>query len=150
MAGYAVVGQETLAAGSTILYTVNGSTARRLKVHHVIAGASGTPDDQAAQVDVRRVTAEATTPGGTAVTPFPLDEDDPVALSNAVEAPTSEPTYATGSGLELGLNQRATFQWIATPGKELVASATTDHGFGAICVAVTTGWAAHVTMHYTE
>lgn len=152
MPNYGLAGSETLAAGSTILYGVNGATSpRRIALHHVILGASGTPDDQAAQIDIQRIDDENATPGGVAKTPVPLDEGDPAALSNGVEAPTGEPTYETALAiLELGLNQRATFQWIATPGKEPRASAAEDTGFGAICVAVTTGWACSVTMHYSE
>lgn len=150
MAAYSVVGSWSNAAGDTGLYFVNGSTAFKLALFDAIWGASGTPGDQACEYQVRRITAENMTPGGTAVTPFPLDEDAPAAQSNAVEGCTGEPTYATGAVFEIGLNQRAPFRWVLHPGREAIVSPTADHGFGMITNAVSSAWTAHLTLIYQE
>lgn len=150
MSAYSVWGSDTNDAADTILYFVNGSTAFRIALFDTVWGSTGTPGDQAAEYQVRRITAENMTPGGTAVTPFPLDEDDPAAQSNAVEAPTGEPTYASGAAFEIGLNQRAPFRWVLHPGREVRTSPTADHGFGVITNAVTSAWTATVTMLYSE
>jgi len=136
---------------TTILYAVNGATSpRRLYLYHAIIGSPVAPVDQAAEYVIRRLTNENGTPGGTAVTPFPLDEDAPVALSNGVDAPTGEPTFATGSGLAIPLHQRATFQFMANPGDEIVASALDDHGFAIWVESVTSAFNVSSNLIYRE
>lgn len=151
MSAYSVVGSWSNVAGDTGLYFVNGSgTPRRLALFDNIFGGSGSPGDQAAEYQIRRITAEHMTPGGSAVTPFGVDQAAPSAQSNAVEAPTGEPTYATGAVFEIGLNLRSPFRWVLHPGREVVCSASNDAGFGIISNAVTTAWTAHLTMVYEE
>lgn len=151
MAEYSVVGSWSNVAGDTGLYFVNGnSTPQRLGLFDAVWGASGTPGDQAAEYQIRRVTAEHMTPGGNAITPFAIDQASPAAQSNAVEACTGEPTYATGAVFEIGLNQRAPFRWVMHPGREAICSASNDAGFGIISNAVTSAWTAHLTMVYSE
>ena len=148
---YSAWGSFTVAANKTGLYFVNGNTQpRRLFLYDCLWGAQGTPGDQAAEFQVRRITAENMTPGGAAVTPFPVDQANPAAQSNGVEACTGEPTYASGAALEMSLNQRAPFRWVLHPGRECVASASNDAGWGIICNAVTSGWVCSLTMLYSE
>ena len=86
----------------------------------------------------------------TAVTPIPLDPADAATESDAGENHTIEPTYTAGSILlAVGLNQRATFRWVASPGGELVYPATASNGLGVqtptmSAVAITS------TVHYVE
>jgi len=157
MAKYAVFASATGTAGSTIAYFANPATSpARMKMFEAIIGSQATPADQAVEYQVRRVTDEAATATGSAVTPFPLDEDEPAARSNAVEAPTdteadsTDPTFAAGAALEIALNQRATFRWVAAPGSELICAATEDHGFGIESIATTSAHSANVTMLYEE
>lgn len=151
MPAYSVVGEATNTASTTILYFVNGaSNARRLKLFEFNIGSDDAPADNAVQYQIRRVTDENATPGGTAVTPVPVDEDDGSALSNAVEDPTGEPTYESGALIELALNKRATYRWIASPGRECVCSATEDHGFGIYSVQASTAFNTNATLMYEE
>ncbi len=151
MSQYSAVGTWSNVAADSGLYFVNGSSSpQRLGLFDVIFGASGTPGDQAAEYQIRRITAEHMTPGGNAVTPFAVDQASPAAQSNAVEAPTGEPTYATGAVFEIGLNQRSPFRWVLHPGREAICSASNDAGFGIISNAVTSAWAAHLTMIWEE
>src|SRR3990167_1284761 len=120
MSSYTVVGQDTNTAATTLLYFVNTATTPvNLSLHEIIIGSDATPADNASEFVVRYVTDENATPGGTAVTPRPLRREDRAALASSVEAPTGEPTYtSTVNLLMIGLNQRATFRWIAAPEKE--------------------------------
>ena len=157
MPRYSIVGSATGTAGSTIAYFVNSATSpSRLKLYEVMVGSQATPADQAQEIDIRRINDEATTNSGAAVTPQPVDENDRVALSTAREAVTepdannTDPTYEAGQVLEIPLNLRATFRWIAAPGSELVATAAEDTGFGVDISATTSAFLTNVTMLYEE
>ena len=79
------------------------------------------------EFDVSRITANGT---GTAVTPVALDPADAAAASTANANYTAEPTVtASSSGFYVGINQRASYRWVAAPGSELVAPATANNGF---------------------
>lgn len=157
MPAYSVVGDDAGTVGDTGLYFVNGATrAKRLALSEVILSSADSPDDQQAEYRVKRIDDENGTPGGTAVTPQTLDEDDVAADSNAVESPTGEPTYETTTPTGLGplmvaLNQRVTWRWVAVPGRELRCAAAEDTGFG-IYLAVNAGTAFPYTavMIYEE
>ncbi len=151
MPRYSAVGSATNTAATTILYVVSpASTFRRIHLYEVILGSQATPADQAAQYQIRRLTDEDTTPGGAGVTGVPLDIDDSVAISAAVEDPSGEPTYETGALLEIALNQRATFRWVAAPGSEFICTAAEDQGFGIEAVAVTSAYIANATLLWKE
>ena|SRR3990167_9080634 len=151
MPAFSVYGSDTNTATTTMLYFVNGaSNTHRLKLYEVIFGSAATPGDQAVEYNLRRIDDENATPGGSAVTPAVLEEGATAAFSNAVEAPSGEPTFESGQILELAVNQRATWRWIASPGSELICTAAEDTGFGIFSAAVTTAFAANFTMLYLE
>lgn len=152
MAGYSVNGSGTNTGSKTLVYTVNGSSSpRRLALYDNVWGASGTPGDQAAEYQIKRITAENMTPGGTALTPVAIDQASPAGQSNGVLSCTGEPTYASALPLlDIGLNQRSPFRWILHPGRECVVSASNDAGFGMFVNAVTSTWSASFTMIWDE
>ena len=149
---YAVSGSMALIAADTILYFVNGATSpRRLALIDLVIGSSGTPADQAARLQLKRITNEDASPGGSALTPVPVDAGDPAALSNGVSAPTTEGTYESVLPiLDFGLNQRASFRWVAAPGSEPKCAAAEDNGFGLFCLTVSTQWTSNQAMIYEE
>lgn len=61
----------------------------------------------------------------TSVTPFVIDPGDPAALAAGGSNATVEPTYTAASLLfgPMGINQRATYRWVAPPDGELVLAA---------------------------
>lgn len=152
MSKYTVVGQDTNTAATTLLYFTNTATTPvNLSLHEVIIGSDATPADNASEFAIRYVTDENATPGGTAVTPRPLRRENRAALSNSVEAPSGEPTYAgTVNLLMIGLNQRSSFRWFAVPGNEFVSADVDDEGFSLFCVGTTSAVNYNVTMGYTE
>ena len=149
MAKYSIDGQDTNTAATTILGVDAGTTARRGKVYDLIVGSDATPADNASELNLQRYTVDGT---ATAVTPQALDPADAAALAEAGEAHSVEPTYtANAILLNIMLNQRATFRWVAAPGGELVYPATADNGLGLTSItvagsAVNTG----ATIHFEE
>lgn len=150
MAKYAIDGQDTNTASTTILgVNADATTARRQKVYYVECGSDATPADNAAEYVLQRYTAAGTS---TPVTPQALDPADAAALADAGEAHTGEPTYTANAILLAWMqNQRATYQWFAPPGGELVIPATASNGLGVQVItvagsAVNTG----VCVHFEE
>jgi hypothetical protein len=129
MAKYAITGSQATVSGSykTVLdvFATTGAL-RRGKVYDVLIGTNGTPADNYLQWDISRMTADGT---GTAVTPQPLDPADVAALATAKNNYSAEPTITAGSSLfNVGVNQRASYRWVAAPGSELLFPATANNG----------------------
>ena len=107
--------------------TAATATLKRGKVYDVLIGTNGTPADNYMEFDISRQTAAGTS---TATTPNALDPAD--AASGIVGAAnfTVEGTITAASSVfYLGLNQRASYRWVAAPGSELVIPATNLAGF---------------------
>ena len=148
MAAYACEFNRTASATASVGSIVADSTRpRRGKVFDLVIGSEATPADNAFKWLVQRITAEGT---NTDVVPKPVDPADAATEADAGENHTVEPTYTAAEVmLSIALNQRASFRWVAVPGRELVYPATAANGFGlqtptASAVAVT------ATLHFDE
>jgi hypothetical protein len=139
MAKYVADFQRTASTTGTLgsLGAVSTTQARRGKVYDIMFGSEATPADAAILWAVKRYTAAGTS---TAVTPVSLDPADAAFLGQAGENHTIEPTYTAASFLlNIPVNQRATFRWIAAPGGEMVYPATTANGLGIDTDVLSTG-----------
>jgi hypothetical protein len=117
--------------------TADATRPRRLRVYDAILGSEATPADAAILWTFRRCTAAGTSTG---VTPQNLDPASATTEYDAGENHTIEPTYTAGAILlNIALNQRATFRWVAAPGGELVMPATASNGFGIETDTISTG-----------
>ena len=118
--------QQNLSSTYKTLMQLTAQTTglRRAWVYEVLIGLDGPPNstDCAIDWDISRCTTVGT---GTAVTPNPLDSADAAATTVATANLTVEPTVTAASSLfGLGANQRASYDWKANPGSELVVPAT--------------------------
>lgn len=123
---------------------------RRTRVFEVIIGSAATPADSYAKWVIRRyTTGHGTETGG--FTPVNLDPDGPAADADAGAGKFSaEPTYTAGSELfVVGLNQRATFRWVAAPGCELIGINAANNGLG-LCPVTCGGTAIHTASMFHE
>lgn len=122
-------GVHRTAAGSNLSLLVLESSASVVgKIHQIIIGSDATPADVATRIDALRHTTAGT--GGTAVVEKPTDPQAPAASCNLRGGTMTEPTYESDFLLEIPLNQRATFTWIANPGRELRTTVGTANGIG--------------------
>jgi hypothetical protein len=133
MANYAINNanagsQQAMAASYKSLVTcASSATVRRIKIYDVLVGTNGTPADNYLEFDISRVTAAGT---GSALTPTILDPADGAALTSCLANLTVEPTVTAASSVfYIGVNQRASYRWVAAPGSELVGPATSAAGF---------------------
>jgi len=112
----------TLAVGSV---TAAASNPRRGKVYDFVIGSEATPADNAFLWSVQRCTTAGT---ATTATPLALDPADSTAATLVGGTNhTVDPTGAVET-MRVGLNQRATFRWVAAPGSELLIPATASNG----------------------
>jgi hypothetical protein len=144
MARYSASGSQTLTTSATTALgiTSNTSTVQRNWIYELTFGNVGTPADQVSIIVVQRSTAPGTATG---VTPTLMDLADRAAQAVAGENHTSEPTYTSNTEvLEIPLNHRATFRWVAAPGSEIVCPATSGDGIGvhSLHASATTDWRA--------
>ena len=147
MARYTASGTQTLQAtdddstDATALTIAAQSTVHRNSIYEIWFGNIGAPADLVSVYTVSRITAATTTAAGTTVTPGPIDMADRASQSKCLENCTTEPTYTANQELlEVPLNHRATFRWVAAPGGELITPATNNFGVGfkAIHASATT------------
>lgn len=148
MAGYAVELNRTASTTASLgSITADATRPRRGKVYDILFGSEATPADNAFRYILQRCTAAGTSTG---VTPQPLDPADAATETDAGENHTIEPTYtANAILLAVGLNQRATFRWVASPGGELVYPATASNGLG-VQTPTSSAVTITATIHFQE
>lgn len=133
MGNYSVRLQRTASATLSVgVIQATATTPRRLKVYDAIFGCEATPADNPFRWTINRITAAGTPAGGSAVTPQKLDDADVASLFDANQGHTTDPTISATPLIDIALNQRATFRWVAAPGSELVSPATDNLGFGVM------------------
>lgn len=149
MRAYSVSGPNASGSSNKTLVTVIGATTVRPRVFDIILGSQATPADQAAEYSIKRFTAAGT--AGSSPTPNPLDPSDVASVATAGITHSAEPTYTAGSTLlDINLNQRATFRWVASPGMELVGPATASNGLGLSLVASTAALVQYGNVFFFE
>lgn len=140
----------TAASGTnkTNITMVSAATIRP-EIYDILLGAVATPADQAARFLAGRFTAAGT--AGTSFTPVALEPADPASLAASGFAHSGEPTYTANANLlQISLNQRATFRWIAAPGSELRAPATAANGIGLYSLSSTSTQAYEGCLLFQE
>jgi hypothetical protein len=113
----------TTSANKTALRISSATTIRPKLYEFTIGTDLGT----AAADNIITYTLQTGSANGTdtAVTPFQIDGGDPASLAAAGSNSSAEPTYTAGSLLwgPMGINQRATYRWVAPPDGELILAA---------------------------
>lgn len=125
--------QQAMTTTYKTLSSLTASTAvaplRRAWIYDVTFGADGTPADNVLTYKLDR---QSTVGTGTASAAAPLDGADAVYLGIETVNHTIEPTVTADTQLlEIPVNQRASYRWVAAPGGELVCPATNTTGIGA-------------------
>jgi len=124
------------------------TTLRKAWIYDVMFGADGTPADNVLTYKVDRQTTVGT---GTAASAAPLETTDAAALITETVNHTAEPTVTTSTQLiEIPVNQRASYRWVAAPGGELVVPATDVAGLGARAKSPAYTGTVMCTVHFYE
>lgn len=124
----AYVTGRTAAGTNLTIVVVTGIATARPSLHQLIISSDATPADIATRFFVLRHTVAAT--GGTALSVRNADTANSSGLCTALQGTMTEPTYDSSAVLEIALNQRATYTWIANPGREIRVPLGTANGVG--------------------
>lgn len=159
MAKYAITNGSTSSAGTqqamstayvgSIIGLSGANTApRRIKVYDVLIGTNGTPADNFVEWDISRITTNST---ATVFASQPLDLADAAATTITTVNSSTFGTITSGSNVfYVGVNQRASYRWVAAPGGELVSPATSSAGFQLRARSGAYTGTATGTIHYEE
>lgn len=130
------------------LATYQSATTIKPELQDLVVGCGVTPADQATLFDLYRFSTDDGT--GPSSTPEPLDPGDPAALGVFQTVHTVEPSTIGAILLVLPLHQRATFRWVAAPGRGFKADNVATEGWGFRSLTAT-GTAVHnCTMIWEE
>jgi hypothetical protein len=149
---YSINGNLTNTASSTApLLNIVGGTTVRVKIYDLCMGSDATPADQATKYALQRSTTAGTTPT-TAITPQALDAADPaaVAVGNQGTFAANPTLTANAFLLQWSQNQRATYRWVAAPGKELIVPATSANGIALLSLVTTAAYNAVYSFEIEE
>lgn len=120
--------------------TLGAGMFRRGKLYDILIGTNGTPADNFMEFDVTRITLGTTPAGVTTLgvsslsSNFGLDPADNNGFVNWCQINSSAEVGVTATNeiWYVGINQRASYRWVAAPGSELVwpavSSATASGG----------------------
>ena len=124
------------------------TTLRRAWVYDLMVGVDGTPADN---VVVWKADRQTSTGTRTAATPAPLDAADAAALITVGVNTTIEGIITASTQLiEIAVNQRASYRWVAAPGGELIVPATTTTGIGIRAKSPAYTSTATAALHFWE
>lgn len=139
--------QATTSTAYKSLFELLSATTIRPRLYDLLLGAYGTPNDYALSFLLQRATATGT---GTAYTPIAIDPGDPATLASCEVNCSAEPTYTANSNLlQVDINLRATFRWVAAPGGEIVLPAAAQ-GVGLQVKSPSYTGQCDATFYYEE
>jgi len=149
MPRYSLFGDKGAANVEDVLVVNAVTAARRIKVYDYMVACTATPADAVFIHFIKRTTAD---PTGASVTPSPLDPADAACSAGGFDTVTVIATAGVFL-LQVPLNHRATYRWVAAPGSELIGPATDNNGLKGTVVTgaqVTTTTDFSGTMLFEE
>lgn len=132
------------------IFHAAATPTNRGRIIDIVTGGAGTPGDNAANFYVGRTTAVGTE--GSGLVPNNLDPGGPAGdCDSGLGVFGGEPTYTAAKQLlSFSLNHRATFRWVASPGCELLMTATQNNGAGIKTTSATSTQAYGHTIIFEE
>ena len=116
----------TNTAGDSI-FAFNSAVGIRPAIFDIIIGSSDSGADNAAEYHLQRMSGTIAT--GSDIAEVAFDEGDPTSLMTVMAPVTVEASVAGAVVLNLAINQRATFRWVAFPGKFInIGTGTGQYG----------------------
>lgn len=133
-----------------IIGVVSAATIRP-GIYDLIISSHVSPDDRVSNYVLQRYSYSGSF--GTAVTPQPLNPDNPASLASAWEMsyPSLPPVTTDAILLDISMKQRTTFRWVAKSKKAIVLPALATEGI-ALMVTSSAGGAFGVNglIHFEE
>ena len=148
--GYYSVVHQTAAGTDLPIINITASATVRINIYDVVLGSDATPADVAGEFVIDRTTDAGT--GGTALTENGLDPIVDAATRAGVGGTFgTAPTDTANSNLMMiGLNQRATFRWVAAPERELYSPVGAQSGICLVSPVLTAAYNVVISEEFTE
>jgi hypothetical protein len=150
MANYAVKMQKTTTSTTVAVGSIEApaSSMRQIRIFYACFGSGASPADNTILFELQRSTTAAT---GTAFTPVPLDPAHAACAALGKTNNTVQGTNTAGAiALSIPINTRATCEWYAPPGCEIVIPATASNGIHFNTPTTSGTGDATITAHFSE
>ena len=146
---YSQTGTENAAAALQSCLNLQGTAAVRPEIYDIMVGQDGSPPaDNAIVWNLSRFTVA---PTDTAVVPVALEPTDPAATSVAGENGGTTGTFTAATEfMDLPINQRASYRWVAAPGGHVICPASATNGVGMRVSSPAYTGTAKASFHHTE
>ncbi len=152
MSDFHVEGTQTVIATPDTTITLEIASSTRFRIYEFTSGFTlASPEDNLLTVTAGRfVTADGT--GAQTRAPNPLDPADAAAITTSQQNHTTEPTtYTTDEEVHvIAQHMRATYRWVATPGREIVSSVTASTGIGFFAVHASSTPEHVLSLYFSE
>lgn len=144
--------QATTTSSNKTATSLQSIAGLRPYVYEFTMGADGAPNSTDCSIVFTLQLWASSAGTSTSFTPFPLDVGYQAAKASCGINFTGEPTYTAGSTLwgPMGINQRATYRWVAAPGSELVQVGTATTGCGMQVKSTNYGGQTDVILYHGE
>lgn len=146
---YAETGTENAAAALQACLDLQGTAAIRPAIYDLMIGQDGSPPaDNAVVWNLSRFTVA---PTDTAVVPVAMEPGDPAATAVAGENGAATGTFTAATEfIDLPINQRASYRWVAAPGGEIICPASATAGIGLRVSSPAYTGTAKGSFHHSE
>ena len=138
----------TPAAADTALHVLASATTRGGLCEFVI-GSDATPVEQSGEYQIIRTTTTGTTPAGN-TTVVKVNSFSPgAACTFGGGGYTTEPTPGDVL-MDVPVHQKATFRWVAYPGRELMSTPAASAGIGMVVVGQSAAFSINTSCMWLE
>ena len=125
------------------------STTKRVKLSEYVLSSDASPVEQSCDWTIVRTTSVGTTAGAT----LTVESSDPLSQTSAITVEgngyATEPTVGD-TLMRVGVHQKATFRWVAYPGREIQSVAAASNGMGIVTNAFSTVFSVNVSAEWEE
>jgi hypothetical protein len=121
----------------------------RPKIFEFAISSHASPADYASQFSIMRTTTAAPTGGNAQASVPAIDPGDPASLATGYDSATGGATMSTNM-YTVAVNLRASFRWVAAPGKEFVVPNTIYNGAGIVVNAQSTAYYPDLSLMWEE
>lgn len=128
---------------------IKASATTRAGLCEFIISSDATPVEQVGEYQIARTTSAGTTPVAT-LTVVKRDAFSPAAGCTAEgNGYTTEPTVGDIL-MDVSVHQKATFRWVAYPGRELMTTATANNGMGVLVISQSAAFSLNLAVAWME
>jgi hypothetical protein len=138
------------AAADTILH-IKGTATTRSGLCEFIISSDATPNEYMGEYQIVRTSSNGTTPASGNTTIVKLNTFSPAAgcTFDGCSGYATEPT-PTDVVMDVSVHQKATFRWVAYPGREILSAFTAAGGTGLVIAGQSTTFTVNASCTWLE